>query len=123
MKPKKMRIAHTWTNRAYGLNCVLAKPDVSVGAINGFLLLSVPGGPVAGIDPQGGFLHFLVAPAPRRFLWVRHPASSRLRVDLFLPSGLGPSPGLNDRCVKEVLASLRIINSADALRMVGLCGH
>ena len=49
---------------------------------------------------QDWLLHWLVAPSRRRCLGVRHPLSGVLEVYIFLPFGLGPSPGWNDRPVK-----------------------
>ena len=60
-----------------------------------------------GVDLQDCFLHWLVATARRRFLEVRRPITGRLGVYLFLPFGLGPLPGWNDRCVKAILSVAR----------------
>ncbi len=39
----------------------------------------------------------------RRWLGLRHPTTHRLGVFLFVPFGLGPAPGINDRNVAEII--------------------
>ena len=80
---------------------------------------------MGGVDLQDCFLHWLVAPVHRRLLGVRHPISGVLGVYLFIPFGLGPSPGINDGCVKEVLRvvrarypSLQVVDFVDDIRLV-----
>ena len=72
----------------------------------------------------------MVAPARRRSLGDRRRLTGVLGVCLFLPFGLGPSPGWNDRCVKAVLdvarpqyPTLRIVDFADDIRRVGATGE
>ena len=43
-----------------------------------------------------------MAPERRQLLGVRHPESGRFGVCLFLPFGLGPSPGRNDCSAQEI---------------------
>ena len=71
-----------------------------------------------------------MAPACRRYLRVRHPLTGVLGAYLFLPFGLGPSPGWNDRCVKAVFdvarpqcPTLRIVDFAGDIRLVGATGE
>ena len=68
-----------------------------------FLQLLSPGACVGGVDPQDCFLRYLVAPSRRRYLGVRRPTSGILGVPVFLPFGLRPFPGWNDKCVKAGL--------------------
>ena len=124
IKPSKVRLVHDWSCRDYSLNSLLPNPPVDYGAIDGFLRLLRPGAFMAGLDFQDCFLHWLVRPVCRRWLGIRHPMSNRLGCYLFLPFGLGPSPGWNDACVKEVLRvlqpvvpRLRFIDFVDDIRM------
>ena len=80
---------------------------------------------MGGVDFQDCFLCWLVSPECRRVLGARHPVSGRLGVYLFPPSGLRPSRGWNDCCVKEILRiaplripSLQIIDFAGDLGLV-----
>ena len=95
-----------------------------------FLRTLSPGARMGGVSFQDCFLHWLVAPDRRRFLGVRRPLPGVLGVYLFLPFGLGPSPGWNDRCVKAALAvararfpSLRIVDFGDEARLVDETGE
>ena len=67
-----------------------------------FLLLLWPGAYAAGPDLQDCFLRWLVSPRGRRLMGVTHPASGRRDVYLSLHIGLGPRPGYNGHCVKEL---------------------
>ena len=89
-KGEKSRVAHDWSCVGYPLNSVLANPPVQYSAMGDFLQTLSPGAYMGGVDFQDCFLHWLVAPARRRFLGVRHPLSGILGVYLFLPFGLGP---------------------------------
>ena len=85
---------------------------------------------MGGVDFQDCFLRWLVAAAHRRFLGVRHPLSGVLGVYLFLPFGLGPSPGWNDGCVKAALSvararflSMHIVDFVGDIRLVDESGE
>ena len=52
---------------------------------------------------SGLFFAFARGPVASAFFGVWRPISGRFGVYLYLPFGLGPSPGRNDCCVKEVL--------------------
>ena len=67
----------------------------------------------------------MASPERRQLLGVRRPVSGLLGVYLFPPFGLGPSPGWDDKCVREVLRvdrrmrpSLLVIDSVGDLRLV-----
>ena len=124
VKPDKIRVGRHWSNLACGLNGLLVNPPVEFGDIDGLLGMPWPGAFVAGLEFQDCFSHWLASPAFRRSLGVRHPATRRLCVHLFLPFGLGPSPEWNDRYVREVLRvvkllrpSPRVIDSVGDLRL------
>ena len=130
VKGNKNRMVHDWSCAQYPLNALLVNRPVEYGAMDGFLSLLSPGAFMGGVDLQDCFLHWPVAPAHRRFLGVRHPTTGVLGVYLFLPFGLGPSPGINDGCVKEVLSvvrsqfpSLRVIDFVDDVRLVEASGE
>ena len=76
---------------------MLSNPPAQYGAMGDFLRVLTPGACMGGVDLQDCSLHWLVAAARRRFLGVRRPITGRLGVHLFLPFGLGPPPGWNDR--------------------------
>ena len=115
VKEDKVRVVHDWSNYQYPLNSVLAN-----GAMGEFLELLSPGAFIGGIDLQDCFLRCLASPSRRRFLGVRHPVSSTLRVYLFIPLGLVPPPGWNDFFVRAVLNSAQLkFSSLRALDIVG----
>jgi hypothetical protein len=58
---------------------------------------------MAGLDFQDCFFHWKVHADSRRWLGLRHPITGCLGVFLFVPFGLGPAPGINDRNVAEVI--------------------
>ena len=85
-----------------------------------FLQLLAPGAYVGGIDLRDCYHQPLVAPTRRRYFGARHPISGILGVYFFLPFGLGPSPGWNDKCVRAVLELARA--QFPQLRMVVFVG-
>ena len=101
LKSSRARIVHDWSR--VGLNRFLYKPDVHYGTMDDFLAKMRPRGYMAGLDFKDCFLHWLVHSSSRRKLGVRHPITSQLGVFLFLPFGLSPAPGINDRNVGEVI--------------------
>ena len=55
---------------------------------------------------------------------LRHPITKRLGVFLFVPFGLGPTPGINDRNVSEVIRvcklqtkDIKVVAFVDDLRL------
>ncbi len=52
-------------------------------------------------------MHWPIHKSSRRRLGVRHPITKELGVFLFLPFGLGPAPGINDRNISEVVRVCR----------------
>ena len=122
-------MVHDWSRASYPMNAALANPPAQFGAMDDFLQVLPPGAYMGGAGLQDCFLHWFVAPADRRFLGVRRPLTGGLGVYLFVPFGLGPSPGLNDRCVKAILSvararfpSLRIVDFADDALLVDESG-
>ena len=105
LKGSRPRVVHDWTKA--GLNPHLFIPEVNYGTMDSLLGLVFPGCYMAGLDFQDCFLHWLVHADSRRRLGVRHPTSGRLGVFLFLPFGLGPAPGINDRNITEVVRVVR----------------
>ena len=65
---------------------------------------------MAGLDFQDCFFHWKVNSKSRKWLGVRHPVSKRLGVFLFVPFGLGPAPGINDRNVAEIIRVVKEMN-------------
>ena len=107
VKGNGVRVVHYWPNSQYPLNSALANPPVEYGAMDGFLELLPPGAYMGGIDLQDYSLRWLGSPSCRRYLGVCRPVSGALGVYLFLPFGLGPSPGRSDFCVKVVPKAAR----------------
>ena len=95
------RVVQDWTKA--GLNKLLTNPEVNYGTMDSFLRLLRPKGFMAGLDFQDCFFHWKVHHTSRKWLGVRHPVTKRLGVFLFVPFGLGPAPGINDRNVAEVM--------------------
>ena len=119
-----------WSRPQYPLNSLLVNLPAQYGAMDEFLGTLIPGAYMGGVDLQDCFLHWLVAPSCRRCLGVRHPLTGVLGVYLFLPVGSGPSPGINDGCVRAVLEvvrahrpCLRIVDFVDDIRLVGTSGE
>ena len=102
VKGDKNRMVHDWSCAQYPLNSMLVNPLVEYSTMGDFLGLLSPGAYMGGVDLQDCFLHWLVAPVRRRLLGARRPTAGVLGAYLFLPFGLGPSPGINGGCVKEV---------------------
>ena len=91
-------MVHDWSNNKCVLNEALVTPPVEYGDM-AFM---------RGVDSQDSFLRWLVSPECWCYLGVRYPVLGRFGVYLFLPFGLGPSPGWHDRCVKEILRISRL---------------
>ena len=124
VKTDKTRIVRDFSHHKAGINSALANRSVDYATLDLFAAPLQPRDFMAGIDFQDCFLHWLVAPEDRRLLGLRHPTSGQLGTYLFLPFGLGPSPGENDRSVKEVLKIIRywcptvhIVDFVDDLRL------
>ena len=120
------RVVHDWTKA--GLNQRLMVPDVHYGTMDSFLEKLKPRAYMAGLDFQDCFLHWKVHRDSRRWLGLRHPITGRLGVFLFVPFGLGPAPGINDRNVAEVVRvckrqtmDLEVVAFVDDLRLFN-CG-
>ena len=103
VKPGRIRVIHDWSHPDCGLNSLLPQPPVAYGSIDSFLSSLKPSAWMAGLDLKDCFFHWPIHPSCRHLLGVRHPVSGRLGSYLFLPFGLGPSPGINDRNVKELI--------------------
>ena len=95
------RVVQDWTKA--GLNPRLTIPDVNYGTMDSLLELLKPRAFMAGLDFQDCFFHWKVHKDSRRWLGLRHPISQKLGVFLFVPFGLGPAPGINDRNVAEII--------------------
>ena len=118
----RMRLVHDWTRA--GLNQHLALPDTSFDTVDSLINALRPNCVIAGMDIMDCFLHWPVHRDSRHRLGVRHPWTGRLGVYLFVPPGLAPAPGINERNLAEAtrVASLDvpiIIRSfVDDLRLV-----
>ena len=128
VKTDKVRVVRNWPNVLFPLNSTLVNPPVDYGAMDGFRGLLRPGAFMGAIDLQGCFLRWLVSPSCRRRVGVRRPVGGIWGTFLFLPFGLGLSPGRNDACVKAGLKVvrfplLRIVGLADDLRSVDGSGE
>ena len=120
---KRPRIVHDWTRA--GLNQHLVIPEVNYGTMDSLVESISPNCYLAGLDFQDYFMHWAIARESRRRLGVRHPSSGRVGVFLFLPFGLGPAPGINDRNIAEVVrvvshavGDLKVSAFVDDLRLV-----
>ena len=107
-KPNRVRLVHDWSHPDCNLNALLLQPDVSYGSLDSWLSNLKPQAFMAGLDLQDCFFHWPIHPDCRRLLGVRRPVSGQLGAYLFLPFGLGPAPGINDRNVKELLRVLAV---------------
>ena len=92
MRPEKTRRVRDWSNAAYGLHGVRGDSPTEYGDTGSFLRTLSPGALMAGLDTQDSFLRWLVPPACRRLLGVRHPSDQRLEERLFETFGMRPSP-------------------------------
>lgn len=77
------------------------------GTIQSFLDSFFPGCLISGHDVADCFYTWLVAPAHRRRLGIRHPVDGSDLTNIFFPFGLGASPAVNDANIKEVLRVVR----------------
>ena len=126
----KMRVVRDVSSASYPLNSVLGNPPVQYGATGALVRLLSPGECMGGVDLQDYFLRWLMAPTRRRYLGGTHPVSGVLGVYLFLPSGLGPAPEWNDKCVKAgwvaarlQFPQLRMVDFVSDIRLVGASGE
>ena len=124
LKKDKTRVVHDWSNPGYALNKYLENRDVDYGTMDGWLRMITKNGYMAGLDVKDCFLHWMIAPKCRRMLGVEHPVNGKKGCYLFLPFGLGPSPGWNDGCIKEMIRvmllrrpSMKIIDFVDDMRL------
>ena len=116
------RVVQDWTKA--GLNQRLVIPDVNYGTMDSFLEHMKPRAYMAGLDFQDCFFHWKVHRDSRKWLGLRHPITRRLGVFLFVPFGLSPAPGINDRNVSEVIRvcklhtpDLEVVAFVDDLRL------
>ena len=122
LKGSRPRVVQDWTKA--GLNQRLLIPDVHYGTMDSFIEKLKPNAFMAGLDFQDCFFHWKVHRQSRKWLGVRHPLTQRLGVFLFVPFGLGPAPGINDRNVAEVIRvcslqtpELNVVAFVDDLRL------
>ena len=111
-----------WTRA--GLNSNLRIPGVNYGTMDSFVEDIHPNAYMAGLDFKDCFFHWLIHPSSRRWLGLRHPATQQLGVFLYLPFGLGPAPGINDRNVAEItrvvsqsVTEVNVVAFVDDLRL------
>ena len=117
------RVVQDWTKP--GLNQRLLIPDVHYGTMDSFLEKLRPKAYMAGLDFRDCFFHWKMHKKSRKWLGLRHPITHRLGVFLFVPFGLGPAPGINDRNVAEVIRvcklrtlELEVTAFVDDLRLI-----
>ena len=127
LKKDKTRVVHDWSNPKYQLNAFLENRDVDYGTLDGWVALLKKNGYMGGLDVKDCFLHWPMAPKHRRLLGVEHPVNGKKGCYLFLPFGLGPSPGWNDGCIKAMLKAvlrsrpdMRILDFVDDLRLTNV---
>ncbi len=120
---KRLRIVHDWTKA--GLNRHLLQPPVDYGTMDSLVNLVSPGCHIAGMDVQDCFMHWPIHKQSRRRLGCRHPVTGQFGVFLFLPFGLGPAPGINDRNMSEIIrvaklavGGVDVTSFVDDLRLV-----
>ena len=120
------RVVQDWTK--VGFNQRLVIPEVNYGTLDSFIEHLKPRAFMAGLDFQDCFLHWKVHKDSRRWLGLRHPSTGRLGVFLFVPFGLGPAPGINDRNVGEVIRvakshtkDVHVVAFVDDLRLYNQC--
>ena len=117
-----MRMVHDWTRA--GLNEFLTIPDMASDTLDMLVNQLRPGCFVAGLDIRDCFLHWPLHASCRHRLGVWHPWTGRLGVYLFLPPGLGPAPGVNDKHVAEMVRiaaqpmPMHVVRYVDDLRFL-----
>ena len=99
VKNSRMRLVHGWSR--VGLNECLVVPETSFATIDSLLNVLRPGCHIAGLDVKDCFLHWPVHASCRHRLGVRHAWTGQVGVYLFLPPGLSPAPGINERNMAE----------------------
>ena len=88
VKHDKVRAARDGFNPAFELSGRLVNTLVDYCEMDGFLSMLSPGALAAGLDFQDCFWHWLVSPACRRLLGVRHSLARRLGVSYSYRSAL-----------------------------------
>ena len=109
MWPGEVCIVRGWANSAFCLNRVLGKPDLACSTLDRFLRILFPSTLVVGLEWLDCIPRLLVARSRRRFLGVQCLVPKFMGLYLFLPLGLGPSSGRNDRRAKEVLRAANLV--------------
>ena len=97
----RMRLVHDWSRA--GLNDFLVLPPVEFDTVDSWVNVLHPGVFMAGLDIRDCFLHWPVRRDSRHRLGIRHPATKRFGVYLFLPPGIAPAPAINEQNIKEVV--------------------
>ena len=125
-KVGRRRVVTDWSHEWCALNKFLRNPGVRYASIASFVRLIVPNGYLSGHDLRDCFHLWILAPIWRRLCGVAHPELPHNLSYAFLPMGLGPSPGISDSCLKEILRviiahhpemGLKIADFVDDLRI------
>ena len=92
-----------WSNRDVQLNQLCQDVDTNYCMILDLIHQIRPKSLIFGLDLVDCFSHWILRPHQRRLLGFTHPLIPSSGCFVFLPQGFAPSPGINDRNVKNLI--------------------
>ena len=107
IKPDRLRYVTDWSNSDVNLNQECEEEPVNYKSLNDLIENFVFDGYWFGLDLKDCFSHWPLAPSCRRLFGFRNHHSGETGCFLFLPQGLSPSPGINDRQIKQCVLAAR----------------
>ena len=102
-RKNRLRYVTDWSNPDADLNQMCEPVDTNYRSIADFIHHLRPGALMFGLDLIDCFSHWLIKPHQRRYFGFRHPLVPTTGTFTFLPQGFAPSPGINDRNVKDLI--------------------
>ncbi|MBN68159.1 MAG: hypothetical protein CME32_02610 [Gimesia sp.] len=124
-KKERLRYVTDWSNDDAALNQSCFPVETNYASILDLVHVVRPNIYMFGLDLIDCFSHWLLLPSQRRLFGFEHPTVPTTGVFTFLPQGFAPSPGINDRNVKALIAEtilrfpdVRILDFVDDLRGV-----
>ena len=99
----KLRLVADWSHPDCRLSQSLYSVPVDYSGWWDLLEVMRPNCFVSGLDLQDCYAHWMIHPMHRRFLGIQTPQTGKVACHLYLPFGIAPAPGINDRNVKELI--------------------
>ena len=107
VRPDRLRYVTDWSNSDVNLNQSCSEESVDYKSLNDMIEHFRQNGYWFGLDLKDCFSHWPLSPSCRRLFGFKNHASGEIGCFLFLPQGLSPSPGHNDRQIKQCIMAAR----------------